>query len=141
MKTDDFITRATNIAFATCKSAGLSDDEYMMFFFETGCQGIERFYRESPDDFQGYNERDFMTSNVYWYWWGQKFTQRCEMFVDTGRQGVKNLEAWFRVTPWPSENTCRQVIMELNIKKQRDEQGSTTRFEAPGRGAVASPTR
>lgn len=137
MKEVELETRANNIEAAICKRTGISNEQYMMLFFETGCQSAEKFHEECGTLFQVYSAKDFMSSNVYWYWWAQKFMQGCEMFLNSSYQGVKVLETYLKILPWPSKDTCQRIIMELNLKKQQSEQRKTPPAEAAGYRTIA----
>lgn len=138
MQRDEIVTRANNIEAAICNRTGLSGEDYLMLFFETGCETAERFYVEGGIEFQGYSAKDFMTSNVFWYWWAQSFMRGCELFLHTTFKRVNILEVFLKKNPWPTKETYEKIIMELNLKKRANEQRTATPNEAARYRTIAS---
>jgi hypothetical protein len=62
---------------------GLSHDEFINLWYETGCQYAEKFlaWHGSSPEAQQHALNAYIKSNVYWYWWATRYVSVSEIFL------------------------------------------------------------
>lgn len=113
--TKEIVNRANSIEAAICKRVGISSEDYLMLFFESGCQAAERC-----GQIDEHSHRRVMTSNIFWYWWAQRFMRSCEAFMLTFSPLRSALTRKLENNPPPHEEIKKQIAIELTNKQKRD---------------------
>lgn len=117
MELTELKTRANGIEAAVCNRLGITSEEYLVTFFETGCELVERFFKSNALEFQDITTLDFMKSNLFWYWWANKFLRAGELFLHTLYEKKNVFEAFISKAPWPPKELCDMIIQEIKQKK------------------------
>lgn len=102
------ITRSNTIESAIQKRLQVKSDEYLMLFFDSGYRFIE----------SGLLARDTVKSNLFWFWWANRFMSTCEAFLLTNQFSKSVLKDMLSHVPQPSEKLLEKINYELKMKQK-----------------------